>query len=269
MTEKPGAVIAMVYFAATAIAAAGSRTDARFRAPCDASGPLAWLMVSFSHGFHVHGSPEPTSAATSEWRHAATQPTRAHDRLGQGSPDMGHRKAAPASVTRSGGEAFNQSEWDLEFPNVLLPILTSACQLPGSQPTCNAMIDWVNFVEVGSTQYVAGPGSPGVLQENDLGPVYAYIKFKVSGNVCDANYRLKDGDAAFLEPGTPIYQVNGHPPSEQLAARSEPAASSSYQLLGRPRRRQRDRRLPASSRRAGVKQTRPGLEVVAGARRRA
>lgn len=102
---------------------------------------------------------------------------------------------------------------------VVALILTSACQLPGSQPTCNAMIDWVNFVEVGSTQYVAEPESPGVLQENDLGPVYAYIKFKVSGNVCDANYRLKDGDAAFLEPGTPIYQVNGHPPAEQLAAR--------------------------------------------------
>ena len=81
------------------------------------------------------------------------------------------------------------------------------------------MIDWVNFVEVGSTQYVAGPESPGVVQESDLGPVYAHIKFKVSGKSCDANYRLKDGDAAFLEPGTPIYQVNGHPPAEQLAAR--------------------------------------------------
>ena len=32
-------------------------------------------------------------------------------------------------------------------------------------------------------------------------------------------YRLKDGDAAFLDPGTPIYQVNGHLPSEELATR--------------------------------------------------
>jgi hypothetical protein len=92
-----------------------------------------------------------------------------------------------------------------------------ACRLPGSHPTCNAMIDWVNFVEVGSTQYVAGPESPSVLQERDLGPLYTHVKFKVSGNVCDPSYRLKDGDAAFLEPGTPIYQVNGHPPGEQLA----------------------------------------------------
>ena len=60
---------------------------------------------------------------------------------------------------------------------------------------------------------------PGVLQESDLGPVYAHVKFKVSGNVCDPGYRLKDGDAALLDPGTPIYQVNGHPPSQELAAR--------------------------------------------------
>jgi len=98
-------------------------------------------------------------------------------------------------------------------------LFAGACQLPGSHATCNTSIDWVNFVEVGSTQYVAGPASPTALQESDLGSVYAHVKFKVSGNVCDPSYRLKDGDAAFLDPGTPIYQVNGHAPGEQLAAR--------------------------------------------------
>jgi hypothetical protein len=99
-------------------------------------------------------------------------------------------------------------------------LLTAACQLPGSSPTCNAQIDWVNFIQVGTTQYVAGlTQSPTVLQESDLGPVFAHVKFKVSGNVCDPSYRLKDGDAAFLDAGTPIYQVNGQPPAQQLAAR--------------------------------------------------
>ena len=104
---------------------------------------------------------------------------------------------------------------------ILAMTLMAACQLPGSAPSCsNVQIDWVNFIQIGSTQYVAGPTqSPAVLQETDLGPVYAHVKFKVSGNVCDPNYRLKDGDAAFLDAGTPIYQVNGQPPSKQLAAR--------------------------------------------------
>ncbi len=98
-------------------------------------------------------------------------------------------------------------------------LFTAACQLPGSSSSCTAQIDWVNFIQIGSTQYVAGPQAPIVLQENDLGSVYAHVRYKVSGNVCDPNYRLKDGDAAFLDPGTPIYQVNGQPPRQQLAAR--------------------------------------------------
>jgi hypothetical protein len=97
-------------------------------------------------------------------------------------------------------------------------VLVAGCRLPGAQSTCNTSIDWVNFIQLGSTQYVAGAASPGVIQEADLGPVYTHVKFKVSGNVCDPGYRLKDGDAAFLEPGTPVYQVNGHAPSEELAA---------------------------------------------------
>ena len=90
-------------------------------------------------------------------------------------------------------------------------LLTAGCQLPGSSPTCNAQIDWVNFIQVGTTQYVAGlTQAPTVLQESDLGPVYAHVKFKVSGSVCDPNYQLKDG---------PIYQLSRQPPGEQLAAR--------------------------------------------------
>ena len=98
-------------------------------------------------------------------------------------------------------------------------IFIAGCQVPGSAPTCTTMIDWINFIQVGSTQYVAGLDSSVPLQESDLGPVYAKVKFKVSGNVCDPNYKLKDGDAAFLDSGTEIYQVNGHAPTQELAAR--------------------------------------------------
>src|SRR5712664_3911763 len=94
----------------------------------------------------------------------------------------------------------------------------AACQLPGQSTCSTTMIDWVNFIQVGSTQYVSGPQQDSAIQESDLGPVYAHVKFKVSGNICDPGYKLKDGDAAFLDPGTPIYQVKGHPAAEQLAA---------------------------------------------------
>ena len=97
--------------------------------------------------------------------------------------------------------------------------LLAACQSLSARPTCNAQIDWVNFIQVGSTQYVAALQSPNTLKEGDLGPVYTHVKFKVSGNVCDPNYRPKDGDAAFLDAGTPVYQVDGQPPGQELAAR--------------------------------------------------
>jgi hypothetical protein len=100
-------------------------------------------------------------------------------------------------------------------------LFTSACcgQAAGGSSSCTTQIEWVNFIQVGATQYVAGIERSPVLREPDLGPVYARVKFKVSGNVCDPNYRIKDGDAAFLDPGTAIYPVNGHAAGEELAAR--------------------------------------------------
>jgi hypothetical protein len=98
-------------------------------------------------------------------------------------------------------------------------VFMAACQAPGSTQSCTTMIDWVNFIQVGSTQYVAGQQPSTVVQESDLGPVFAHVKFKVSGNVCDPNYKVKDGDAAFLDPGTPLYLVSGHPATAELAAR--------------------------------------------------
>ncbi len=99
-------------------------------------------------------------------------------------------------------------------------VLMAACQLPGSPSSCQTtQIDWVNFIKVGSTQYLAGLRRPTpVLQEADLGPVSARVKSKVSGNICDPNSQPKDGDAAFLDAGTPIYQVTGQPPAGELAA---------------------------------------------------
>jgi hypothetical protein len=99
-------------------------------------------------------------------------------------------------------------------------LLIAACQYPGAGSGCTAQIDWVDFIQIGSTQYLARPGTGTGVQESDLGPVYARVKFTVSGHVCDPSYRLKDGDAAFLDVGAPIYQVNGFPPTQRLAARA-------------------------------------------------
>ena len=55
------------------------------------------------------------------------------------------------------------------------------------------------------------------LREDDLGPKFAEVRHDVSDE--GPGYRTRDGDAAYLEPGTPVYEVSGYAPSFRLAAR--------------------------------------------------
>ncbi|HLH63078.1 MAG TPA: hypothetical protein VKV20_15465 [Ktedonobacteraceae bacterium] len=115
-----------------------------------------------------------------------------------------------------------------QFVFCLLPLLVlAACAaLPPSrgQPASNSqngqtavVIDWVDFIKFGGITYVAtSPGRP--LVAGDLGPVFATIKFKLDGNVQNPNYQSKDGDAAFLNPGTKVYTVKGYKPTFRLTA---------------------------------------------------
>ena len=103
------------------------------------------------------------------------------------------------------------------LPALVLALATACAQGP-STGCSNVQIDWVDFIQVGSTRYVAGLEPQQTAQESDLGQVVAHVKFKVADNVCDPNYRPKDGDAAFLAPGTPIYQIADHPTTAMLAA---------------------------------------------------
>jgi hypothetical protein len=67
-----------------------------------------------------------------------------------------------------------------------------------------------------------GDGRP--LTESDLGPQYGTVQFKYADNVHEPEYMSKhgkDGDAAFLEPGTPVYTVKGYQPTFRLAARMD------------------------------------------------
>ena len=99
---------------------------------------------------------------------------------------------------------------------VAVLVASAGCQ-PGLGTRCTAQIDWVDFVQLRATQYVA---STTPASEGDLGPVIAHVKVKVAGSVCDPGYRPKDGDAAFLDVGTAIYALKGHPTDDAVVARA-------------------------------------------------
>ena len=79
--------------------------------------------------------------------------------------------------------------------------LLSSCGFPGFGAGCTSQIDWADFAQVGSVQYVAMATGTAPMHESDLCPVLMHVKYTVSGNLCDPGYRPKDGDAAFLPVG--------------------------------------------------------------------
>ena len=82
-------------------------------------------------------------------------------------------------------------------------------------------ISWVDFVQFGGITYVRlHVEREPPLEEGDLGPEFARVTFKYEGNVSDPSYQAdngKDGDAGYLDPGTPVFTVKGYKPEFRLA----------------------------------------------------
>ena len=80
------------------------------------------------------------------------------------------------------------------------------------------------FVRLGGIMYLSRrPEDPPAvgrpLQGRDLGTIVAHVRSKLDGIMHDPTYLPKDGDAAYLPVGTPIYGVKGYRPTFRLAAR--------------------------------------------------
>ncbi len=84
-------------------------------------------------------------------------------------------------------------------------------------PHTTITIDWVHFIKFGGITYITSSNHQDLKVE--IGPEFAQVKFQLSGNVSDPQYQIKDGDAAYLAVGTPIYTVKGYKPEFRLAAR--------------------------------------------------
>ena len=73
------------------------------------------------------------------------------------------------------------------------------------------------------------------MEERLLGPVFAEVEFRLSGNVKSRGYRSKDGDAAFVNSGSPVYTVKGYQPEFRLAARDLRGELMLYEAFTNPR----------------------------------
>lgn len=104
----------------------------------------------------------------------------------------------------------------------LLPLLGAAALAAcvGTTEPGSSIVCWFDFVKVGEITYLGIDLTAGRdIKATDLGDQIGAVAFKLDGNVSDPDYQTKDGDAAFLEPGTPIYRVKGYAASFRVAAK--------------------------------------------------
>ena len=89
-------------------------------------------------------------------------------------------------------------------------------------------IYWPHMIQFGGIHYLARWRLPGEatrevdrdLTVEDLGPELYRIAFKGDGYV-GIGYRYQDGDATYMNPGTPVYAVKGYAPEFRLATLEE------------------------------------------------
>jgi hypothetical protein len=93
---------------------------------------------------------------------------------------------------------------------------TGACASGGG----DAHIDWVDFIRLNGITYQSNHYEKG-LEGKDIGESVAEVRCKIADAVTDPEYEVRDGDAAYLEPGATIYSVKGYPATFRIASRRE------------------------------------------------
>ena len=117
-----------------------------------------------------------------------------------------------------------------ETPDAVVASLGSAAGSPSStsapcprpDPRAGQIIDWVPFVVVDGTTYQASDRpAAATVPESALGEVVATVRCRIADTDAGTTFRARDGDAAFLSPGTELREVDGYRRDFRLAAEEE------------------------------------------------
>ncbi|QKS45948.1 hypothetical protein HUB94_16965 [Paenibacillus cellulosilyticus] len=107
----------------------------------------------------------------------------------------------------------------------------------GSSGNCNAEIEWVDFLMINDIDYNRNVDEDEKITPDQIGDKVGEVTYTASGHAC-TDYRMNNGDAAFLPIGTPIYAMKGYRSSFRVIAdnklyqaRTNPNARSMAELL--------------------------------------
>jgi hypothetical protein len=114
----------------------------------------------------------------------------------------------------------------------MVAVLAGGCDLVTTPtvsggPGCRKLVhqdaaDYVNFVKLDGITYTADRPVVGrTLRDSDLGPVQATVRCSLRERLDPTRQEPQDGDAAYLDAGSPLYGVHGYRPTFRLAARQD------------------------------------------------
>ena len=89
--------------------------------------------------------------------------------------------------------------------------------VPTRSQNPKVFISWVDFIKFNDIIYLSETNQNSSIPAEDL-PEYAKVQFKTASVVNELGYKIKNGDAAFLEIGTPIYSIRDYSPQFRLVA---------------------------------------------------
>ncbi len=98
------------------------------------------------------------------------------------------------------------------------PTATASTCPPTGKDAATLQIDYIDFVRFGGREYIGEWTPARALPTVLIGQRVGTVSCTISQIKPAVDYRSKDGDAAFLPAGTPLYAVRGYPASARLAA---------------------------------------------------
>lgn len=92
---------------------------------------------------------------------------------------------------------------------IICVLLLSGCDLiQHDKMSQHAIIEWVDFIHTNGEMYQRAYQLE-IADQSLVGDIMGEITFKIADHVHDPEYQSKNGDAAYLEPGTEFYSIEG------------------------------------------------------------
>ncbi|RLQ92229.1 hypothetical protein [Planomicrobium sp. Y74] len=91
-------------------------------------------------------------------------------------------------------------------------------QSPQQNSECpDGIIDWIDALKINDIQYYALPYGTYTVEENMKGEVIGEVLFEMDNKAC-SDHQMQNGDAAYLEVGTEIFEFEGYNPDFRVIA---------------------------------------------------